>query len=428
MSVIKVKDVHKKFKVFYDKGSSLKEKLLFQNRNRYEDRWVLKGVSFEVEAGEAVGLIGENGCGKSTLLKLMTRIIYPDQGNIEIQGRVSSLIELGAGFHPDLSGRENIYTNAAIFGLTKKEIDARLEAIIAFSELREFIDNPVRTYSSGMYMRLAFSVAINVDADILLIDEILAVGDTNFQVKCYERLRELKNKGMTIVLVTHDSGTIEKFCNRAIWIKDGRIESIGKSTQVVDSYLSHMNMKRVETMQEAEQKKQEEPVELVEKQTEGQIEKSIDEFVDTTANRFGYKYIEIYKAQFRNKDGKVTSVLTAGESCQLEIYYKVNKPLDEYIFGMGILTLEGVSIIGCNTQLDRIVVKDVAVGDKGKVIYKIEKLNLLTGVYVLSVAIEDKNSVPMDYYRDYCHFNVISDDRSAGVVSLKHTWLIDNDE
>ena len=193
-NAIEVRDLTKKFKVYMDKGSQLKERVLFRKRNRYEERWVLNGISFNVRKGEAVGLIGHNGCGKSTTLKLLTKIIYPDSGTVEMNGRVSSLIELGAGFHPDMSGRENIYTNASIFGLSKKEIDARVDEIIAFSELEDYIDNPVRTYSSGMYMRLAFSVAINVDADILLIDEILAVGDAHFQEKCFEKMQEIKNK------------------------------------------------------------------------------------------------------------------------------------------------------------------------------------------------------------------------------------------
>ena len=186
-NAIEVNGVTKKFKVYYDKGSELKEKILFWKRNKYENRTVLDDISFTVKKGEAIGLVGKNGCGKSTTLKLLTKIIYPDEGSIEMCGRVSSLIELGAGFHPDMTGRENIYTNASIFGLGKKEIDRRLDDIIAFSELHEFIDSPVRTYSSGMYMRLAFSVAINVDADILLIDEILAVGDANFQAKCFNK-------------------------------------------------------------------------------------------------------------------------------------------------------------------------------------------------------------------------------------------------
>lgn len=262
MSVIRVNDVHKKFRVYYDKGSTLKEKSLFKNRNRYEDRWVLRGVSFELEKGEAIGLVGENGCGKSTMLKMLSRIMYPDQGNIEVNGRVSSLIELGAGFHPDMTGRENIYTNAAIFGLTRKEIDARLDDIITFSELGEYIDNPVRTYSSGMYMRLAFSVAINVDADVLLIDEILAVGDANFQAKCFGRLRELKASGVTIVIVTHDTNTVASFCNKAIWISEGKVVAEGKARQVVDKYLQFMNQKLYESMQKQrdaeEQKRKEE--------------------------------------------------------------------------------------------------------------------------------------------------------------------------
>ena len=183
---IEVIDVKKKFKSYQDKASSFKERFINPSRTKHEDVWVLNGISFEVKKGEAIGLIGKNGCGKSTTLKLLTRILYPNEGQIKIKGRVSSLIELGAGFHPDMTGRENIYTNASIFGITRKEVDQRMEDIIRFSELEEFIDNPVRTYSSGMYMRLAFAVAINVDADVLLIDEILAVGDIAFQKKCFE--------------------------------------------------------------------------------------------------------------------------------------------------------------------------------------------------------------------------------------------------
>lgn len=228
------------------RAASLRKKLLFWKRNRYENRTVLDNISFSVKKGEAIGLIGKNGCGKSTTLKLLTKIIYPNSGTIEMAGRVSSLIELGAGFHPDMSGRENIYTNAAIFGLNKKEIDARLDDIIAFSELKEFIDNPVRTYSSGMYMRLAFSVAINVDADILLIDEILAVGDANFQAKCFNKLREIKASGTTIVIVSHSLGQIEQICDRSIWIRDGHIEMEGKPKDVHLQYLDYMNQERME--------------------------------------------------------------------------------------------------------------------------------------------------------------------------------------
>lgn len=240
-NAIEVRNVTKKFKVYSDKGHMLKERVISWKRNQYEEHWVLNGISFEVGKGEAVGLVGQNGCGKSTTLKLLTRIMYPDGGTIEMDGRVSSLLELGAGFHPDLSGRENIYINASIFGLTRREIDKRVADIISFSELDEYIDNPVRTYSSGMYMRLAFAVAINVDAEILLIDEILAVGDVNFQKKCMGKLRGIKNSGTTIVLVSHSTGQIEQLCERCIWLHGGTIKMDGPAKEVDEAYLEYMN-------------------------------------------------------------------------------------------------------------------------------------------------------------------------------------------
>ncbi len=234
---IKIVNMSKNFKLYYDKPNTLKERLVFWNRKRPDDREVLKNINLEIKKGETVALIGINGSGKSTLLKLMTKIIYPTSGKIYVHGKLTSLLELGAGFHPDFTGRENIYFNAAVFGLTKKEIDKRLNDIIKFSELGEFIDSPVRTYSSGMYMRLAFSVAINVDADILLIDEILAVGDQHFQEKCYAKLHELKKKGKTIVIVSHSLDSVKDLCDRAIWIYEGKIREDGNVNKVVDDYL-----------------------------------------------------------------------------------------------------------------------------------------------------------------------------------------------
>lgn len=234
---IMVNNVSKIFYVFMDKANSLKEKMLFWKRNSRETREVLKDVSLTIKNGEAVALIGVNGSGKSTLLKLMTKIIYPTKGEIITNGKLTSLLELGAGFHPDFSGRENIYFNASIFGLTKKQIDLRLEEIIEFSELRDFIDNPVRTYSSGMFMRLAFAVAINVDADILLVDEILSVGDQHFQEKCLNKMKELKAQGKTMVFVTHSLGSARELCDRAVWLNKGRIQLDGDVNEVIDEYL-----------------------------------------------------------------------------------------------------------------------------------------------------------------------------------------------
>jgi ABC-2 type transport system ATP-binding protein len=234
---IRIKNLYKDFKLNSDKPHTLKERLIRGKKNKKEYIQILKDIDLDIKKGETVALIGTNGSGKSTLLKLMTKIIYPTKGSIKINGKLTSLLELGAGFHPDFTGRENIYFNASIFGLTRKEIDNRLQTIIDFSELGDFIDSPVRTYSSGMYMRLAFSVAINVDAEILLIDEILAVGDQHFQDKCFKKLHELKESDKTIVIVTHNLDQVKKLCNRAIWIRDGVIEMDGEPKEIVDKYL-----------------------------------------------------------------------------------------------------------------------------------------------------------------------------------------------
>lgn len=232
-----VKNITKSFKIYSDKPMTLKERIVFWNKNKVEVRTVLNDINLVINKGETVALIGTNGSGKSTLLKLMTKIIYPNKGKIITKGKLTSLLELGAGFHPDFTGRENIYFNASIFGLTKREIDARVDDIITFSELEDFIDNPIRTYSSGMYMRLAFSVAINVDADILLIDEILAVGDQHFQEKCFKKIRELKEAKKTIVLVTHDMNAVTNICERAVWLYNGKIRMDGKAKEVAKKYL-----------------------------------------------------------------------------------------------------------------------------------------------------------------------------------------------
>ena len=234
---IKITDVTKTFKLYSDKPNTLKERLVRGYKNKTDYRLILNDINLEIKKGETVALIGVNGSGKSTLLKLMTKIIYPNKGKVETNGKLTSLLELGAGFHPDFTGRENIYFNASIFGLTKKEIDKRVDAIIEFSELGDLIDSPVRTYSSGQYMRLAFSVAINVDAEILLIDEILAVGDQHFQEKCFNKLEELAASEMTIVIVSHSLESLKKLCKRAIWIHEGKIAMDGDCSKVVEEYL-----------------------------------------------------------------------------------------------------------------------------------------------------------------------------------------------
>lgn len=238
---IEVKDVWKKFRLYHDKAYSLKERVLFWGRSRAEDFWALKGINLSVPKGSTVGLIGRNGSGKSTLLKIISRILYPTRGEVKVNGRISTLLELGAGFHPDFTGRENIFLNASILGLSRKEIKERLNDIISFAELGDFIDNPVRNYSSGMYMRLGFAVAVHVDPEILLIDEVLAVGDLAFQEKCLARIKELQKNGTTIIFVTHSPQQVKELCDLAVWLDKGEIKMQGPAREVASAYGEFMN-------------------------------------------------------------------------------------------------------------------------------------------------------------------------------------------
>ena len=406
-----VKNVTKQFKVYYDKGQSLKERILFKGRNRHDTRVVLNDISLNIKKGEAVGLIGHNGCGKSTLLKLMTRILYPDKGTIDVKGRVSSLIELGAGFHPDMSGRENIYTNASIFGLSKKEIDSRLNDIIEFSELQEFIDNPVRTYSSGMYMRLAFSVAINVDADVLLIDEILAVGDTNFQAKCFSKLKEIKAKGTTIVIVSHSLDQIEAFCDRTVWINDGKIVADGMPRDIHPEYLDYMGNLRNEMAKK--QKK------------ENQDEKKEESSGKESEKRFGNGDAKITKVEILDADGNEKQVFHVGSPVRIRVTYKVNKKIEDAVFGVGIFRNDGVYCYGTNTRIDRIerfdIIKD------GVLEIEMANVYLLPGKYLVDLAIQCGNWVPVDYYKEACFFETYSKREDSGIVRIDQTWHLPND-
>ena len=412
-NAIEVRDVRKKFKVYYDKGSQLKERILFRKRNRYEERWVLNGISFDVKKGEAIGLIGHNGCGKSTTLKLLTRIMYPDSGTIQMRGRVSSLIELGAGFHPDMSGRENIYTNASIFGLTKKEIDERMDDIIEFSEMEPYLDNPVRTYSSGMYMRLAFSVAINVNADILLIDEILAVGDINFQAKCFNKLREIKAEGTTIVIVSHSLGQIEQICDRTIWIHDGKIKAEGKPRDIHPQYMDFMGQKRQE-ISEKETTRQEEKT--------GKKGGERKEDSPEEKKRWGNGYARIQRINMLDEKGKRQKTFVTGSKIVIEMDYKVNQTVKNAVFGIGVFTKDGKQCYGTNTRIDQLAEFDL---DKdGTMHITLDKVNLLPGVYLLDVAIESDVGNPVDYFREAYTFEMYSAIGDVGMVRLDHQWDI----
>lgn len=412
--MISVKNVKKKFKVYMDKGNSLKEKMLFWKRNRYEERWVLQGVSFDVKQGEAVGLVGKNGCGKSTTLKLLTRIMYPTSGQIVIHGRVSSLIELGAGFHPDMTGRENIYTNASIFGLTKKQIDDRLEDIITFSELEEFIDNPVRTYSSGMYMRLAFSVAINVEADILLIDEILAVGDVSFQKKCFERLKQIKRNGTTIVIVSHALGQLEEICDRSIWIENGHIRLEDEPEKVHKQYLAQMEKDRMKRM--------ENEYENAIAQGEELNREEVNYFCGRKVLRLGERKIYFTDVVLQNMDGEPQVVYHPGETIYARFLYQNPIKIKQGILCARIYNEENQLCYGTNTMID--LGKLVPFEEEGSIVIGFENLPLLKGQYFIDVDILQEDGKAQDVLHEAAYFYVESEGQWTGITKINTTWKV----
>ena len=375
-NAIEVKNITKDFKVYYDKGSELKEKMLFWKRNRYEKRHVLKGISFTVKKGEAIGLVGKNGCGKSTTLKMLTKIIYPDTGSID--------------------------------------------DIIAFSELEDYIDNPVRTYSSGMYMRLAFAVAINVDADILLIDEILAVGDANYQAKCFNKLREIKADGTTIVIVSHSLGQIEQICDRSIWIKDGLIEAEGTPKDVHLKYLDYMNQERMEQAEKEQMRQAKLEREQMEKKKE---EERIKKERAKVNSRYGSEDAKFTEIHMYNAKGEESRIFRTGEKMILDLSYHVENKVSDAVFGFGIFRNDALWCYGTNTRIDRISNFDIEKDGKYKVI--LDDVNLIPGNYWVDITIEYGEGIPVDYYKQAIKFEVVSNLTDVGVTRIPHSWELD---
>lgn len=438
-NAIEVHNITKKFKVYLDKGHTLKERTLFSKRRKFENREVLKGISFEVKKGEAVGLIGHNGCGKSTTLKMLTKIMYPDSGTIEMNGRVSSLIELGAGFHPDMSGRENIYINASIFGLTKKEIEERIDDIIEFSELEDFIDNPVRTYSSGMYMRLAFAVAINVDADILLIDEILAVGDVAFQAKCFNRLRQIKSEGTTIVIVSHSLAQLELICERSIWIHDGVIKEEGAPFDVHPKYMSFManntlskakenKAEKDKKKEEAEKRKQEEnkdEVSVDDVAKENVAEEPAEEKKPDDSLRWGSNEIVMSKVYVTDDKGEERDTFLNTERINVNIEYDNPGRIESSVVGVAIYRDDKVHIYGTNTLID--MSKMLPLKDKGIITLSFDRIPVNAGDYIFDLAFHKPDGFNYDFWRDVFRLRINNVRGEAGTVSIEHSWKSDID-
>jgi len=407
MYPVKAENIVKYYKKYANKHkfltlkSAIVNKSLFSDLKSNEIFEALKGVSFKVKDGETLSIIGENGSGKSTLLKILAGISQPSSGNILTNGRISALIELGAGFHPEISGRENIFINGIILGLTKKKIQEKYNDIVHFAELEEFINSPVKTYSSGMYMRLGFSIAINVNPDILLIDEVLSVGDASFVPKCIDKINEFKRKGKTIIFVSHDLATVERISDEVIWLKDGKIEMQGYPKRVTDAYLEYIG-KRDE--KEAGKKHKTEEIEA-EKNRE---------------KRWGTKEIEISKVEMIDKNGIEKYIFEQNEPFTIE--FNVNSKTEEkdFVFGIGIFNTEGIQCYGSNTLIEDF--KSQSIRGKGKIKISISNINLINGTYFIDLAVHKRDGYPFDYHHFQYTFKITSKYRDVGIARISHEW------
>jgi len=397
--------------------TTLKSYLLRLGRENFfssETKEVIRDLDLAVPKGITLGIIGRNGSGKTTLLKLISGILMPDRGSVEVNGRVSALLELGIGFHPLFSGRENIYLNGTILGLSRKEIRERYQEIVRFAELEDYIDYPVRTYSSGMYMRLAFSIATHLDPDILLIDEILAVGDEYFIKKCYDRLADFQRQNKTIIIVSHDLATIERLCEEVIWLDNGCLKERGHPRRVIDSY-----RQQILALHEDSLKKHQ--VTTPPAASPPPTEEGPDQ-LRNRLYRWGSMEVEIVGVRFLDQDNQERFVYCQGEPMTIELSYRVNRPIQEPVFGFAIYTTDGIRCYGTNTMIEGIDIPHLYRDGQIKILLK--ALELIEGTYQVDVAVHGRDGYPYDYQARLYSFMVKSDRRDLGIYRMPHQWVI----
>jgi ABC-type polysaccharide/polyol phosphate transport system ATPase subunit len=382
----------------------------------------LTGVTFNVREGSTFAVIGRNGSGKSTLLKVIAGISKPSSGSVTVNGRISALIELGAGFHPEITGRENIFINGIMLGLTKKEIQNRFDDIVHFAELEDFIDAPVKTYSSGMYMRLGFAVAIHVDPDILLIDEVLAVGDEAFVHKCLDKISELRRRNKTILLVTHSLGLVEKMADEALWIDHSKVQMRGDPKKVVDAYLGHVAQFEERSLATAEAEAVEE---FRERDRSLEPEQPKTEVEPTSAferekGRWGSREVEIKDVAILDTEGNPKHIFNTGESVSIRLGISTTGTIKDFVFGVAIFDANGVCCYGTNTHLEEFT--PVSLTGEGEVRFVIPELRLVEGTYFLDVAAHQRDGYPFDYHRALYKFRMKSRVKDVGVYRPSHRW------
>ncbi len=399
--------------------SALLQRSILRDLQPSETFLALKDVSFSVPKGSTFGVIGRNGSGKSTALKLVAGITKPTSGIVRVTGRISALIELGAGFHPEISGRENVFINGIMLGLTKREIQERFDEIVDFAELSEFIDAPVKTYSSGMYMRLGFAVAIHVDPEVLLVDEVLAVGDEGFTHKCLDKFAEFKRSNRTILLVTHSLNLVERFCDEAIWLDAGQKQAQGDPKRVVDAYLTKVE-EGEETLLAATTARAVEAAQPPAAADGAEAADLTSNMFQATEGRWGSREVEITDVTLLDREQKPSFIFHSGEPMSVRLKVHASRPIDDFVFGFGLFNADGVCCYGTNTYLEEMNPEQLR-GD-AEVTFHIDSLDLVEGTYKLDLAVHKRDGFPYDYHRLLYTFRVKSRTRDVGIHRPRHHW------
>jgi len=433
IEVARVSKIYRRFshkKQFATLKSALLSRSLIRNLRPDETFTALNDVSLTVPKGQTLGVIGRNGSGKSTLLKLVAGITKPSAGTVKVNGRISALIELGAGFHPEISGRENVFINGIMLGLSKREVAERFDEIVDFAEMKEFIEAPVKTYSSGMYMRLGFAVAIHVDPEVLLVDEVLAVGDEGFTHKCLDKFAEFKRRGKTILLVTHSLGMVERFCDEALWLDTGRIKGSGDPKRIVGAYVTYVEKREEHELAAADAKARQgadaaivspdEPASAVLPDNPMETATAAGDMFRAAEGRWGSREVEITQVDFVGADGQPGHVFHSGDRVDLRIRMRAPLPIDDFVVGVGIFNADGTCCYGTNTYIEELAPESI-VGDT-EAIFTIESLDLVEGTYKVDVAIHKIDGYPYDYHRLLHTFRVKSRVKDVGIYRPRHKW------
>jgi ABC-type polysaccharide/polyol phosphate transport system ATPase subunit len=433
IELVNVSKVYRRFsgKQFATLKSALLQRSILRDLTASETFPALTEVSFSVPRGSTYGVIGRNGSGKSTALKLVAGITKPTSGSVRVEGRISALIELGAGFHPEISGRENVFINGIMLGLTRREVEARFDEIVEFAELREFIDAPVKTYSSGMYMRLGFAVAIHVDPDVLLVDEVLAVGDEGFTHKCLDKFAEFRRRGKTILLVTHSLGLVQRFCDEAVWLDDGRVSGTGDPRRVVGGYLAAVEhgeeallatttAKAVSAVSDPAEPHTPPLPEAPESPVAARPEGELRDMFQAVEGRWGSREIEITEVVLLDRQQQPSFVFHTGDPVAVRLSVIAHAPATDFVFGVSLFNADGVCCYGTNTFIEEMD-PDTFVGE-GTVTFAIETLELVEGTYKLDVAVHTVEGYPYDYHRLLYTFRVKSRTPDIGIYRPRHHW------